>query len=233
MMTLRKAADRGHADHGWLDSFHTFSFADYYDPEQMGWGALRVINQDIVQPGHGFPPHAHRNMEIGSYVLEGELEHKDSTGTGEVIRPGDVQVMSAGSGVQHSEFNPSQKNRVHFLQIWIVPKFTGTRPAYAQKFFDASEKRGRLRLLASPDARGGSLRIGQDASVYAALVDGNERVEQEIAPDRRAYVHVARGEVTLNGQRLHAGDGVKVADETKLSFSEGNTAEILLFDLPG
>ena len=231
MLTLRKSADRGHADHGWLDSYHTFSFADYYDPEQMGWGTLRVINQDRVQPGHGFPTHAHRDMEIISYVLEGELEHKDSTGTGAVIRPGDVQLMSAGTGVQHSEFNPSPKNSVHFLQIWIVPKFTGTRPVYDQKFFDASEKRGRLRVLASPDAREGSLRIGQDASVHAALIDGNERVEHELAPGRRAYVHVARGEVTLNGRRLQGGDGAKVANETTLVFSEARNAEILLFDL--
>lgn len=231
MLKLRKSADRGHADHGWLDSHHTFSFADYYDPEQMGWGTLRVINQDIVQPGHGFPAHAHRNMEILSYVLDGELEHKDSTGTGAVIRPGDVQLMSAGTGVQHSELNPSSRNPVHFLQIWIVPKSGGTRPTYNQKFFDASEKRGRFRLLASADARAGSLPIGQDASVYAALIDGTERARHELAPGRRAYVHVARGEVTLNGVRLHAGDGVKVADETALTLSDGRNAEALLFDV--
>ena len=231
MMTLRKAAERGHAHHGWLDSYHTFSFADYYDVEQMGWGALRVINDDNVQPGQGFPTHAHRDMEIISYVLEGELEHKDSTGTGAVIRPGDVQVMSAGTGIRHSEFNPSRDNPVHFLQIWIVPKFTGAPPAYQQKFFDTAGKRGRLRLLISQDGREESLKIGQDASVYAALLDGGERVEHEITPGRRAYVHVARGEASLNGQRLRGGDGVKVADERKLSLSEGNNAEILLFDL--
>ena len=231
MLTLRKSADRGHADHGWLDSYHTFSFADYYDAEHMGWGTLRVINQDTVQPGHGFPAHAHRNMEIMSYVLEGELEHKDSTGTGAVIRPGDVQLMSAGTGVQHSEFNPSQKNPVHFLQIWIVPKFTGTRPSYSQKFFDPAEKRGRLRVLASPDGREGSLKIGQDATVYAALLDGNERVQQALAPGRRAYVHVARGEVTLNGYRLSSGDGAKIEEEATLSCSEGRNSEILLFEL--
>ena len=230
MLIVRKSTDRGHTDHGWLDSHHTFSFADYYDPEQMGWGTLRVINQDIVQPGHGFPTHAHRDMEILSYVLDGELEHKDSTGTGAVIRPGDVQLMSAGTGVQHSEFNPSRQNAVHFLQIWILPKFTGTRPTYQQTFFDPSDKRGRLRVVASPEGRDGSLRIGQDASVYAGLVDGGERIQQELSPGRRAYVHVARGEVTLNGQRLHAGDGAKVADETTLSFSEGRNAELLLFD---
>lgn len=231
MIAVRKSADRGHATLGWLDSYHTFSFADYYDPEQMGWGALRVINQDTVQPGHGFPPHAHRNMEIMSYVLDGELEHKDSTGTGAVIRPGDVQFMSAGSGVQHSEFNPSLENPVHFLQIWIVPKFTGTRPMYDQKFFDASEKRGQLRLVASTDGRDGSLKIGQDAAVYAALVNGDERVQHELVPGRRAYVHVARGEVTLNGRRLQGGDGARIADEATVSLSEGSNAEILLFDL--
>jgi redox-sensitive bicupin YhaK (pirin superfamily) len=231
MLTLRKAADRGHANHGWLDSFHTFSFADYYDPGQMGWGALRVINDDTVQPGHGFATHAHRDMEIISYVLEGELEHKDSTGTGAVIRPGDVQLMSAGSGVRHSEFNPSSEKPVHFLQIWIEPKLTGMRPNYQQKFFEPAEKRGRLRLLASQDARAGSLQIGQDAAVYAALLDGTEHAAHALAPGRRAYVHVAQGEVTLNGQRLHGGDGVKVADESMLSLSEGKNAEVLLFDL--
>ena len=231
MLTLRASAERGHASHGWLDSFHTFSFAGYFDSEQMGWGALRVINDDTVQPGHGFPTHAHRDMEIISYVLEGELEHKDSTGTGAVIRPGDVQLMSAGTGVRHSEFNPSRENPVHFLQIWIVPQLTGTPASYQQKFFDPSEKRRRLRVLASPDGRDGSLTIGQDASVYAALLDGGERLEHRIASGRRAYVHVARGEVSLNGQRLRGGDGVKVADETKLSLSEGTDAEILLFDL--
>ena len=231
MIAVRKSADRGHATLGWLDSYHTFSFADYYDPEQMGWGALRVINQDTVQPGHGFPPHTHRNMEIMSYVLDGELEHKDSTGTGAVIRPGDVQLMSAGSGVQHSEFNPSPENPVHFLQIWIVPKFTGTRPMYDQKFFDVSAKRGQLRLVASIDGRDGSLKIGQDAAVYAALVDGDERVQHELVPGRRAYVHVARGEVTLNGRRLQGGDGARIADEATVSLSEGSNAEVLLFDL--
>jgi redox-sensitive bicupin YhaK (pirin superfamily) len=231
MLTLRKSTDRGHAEHGWLDSFHTFSFADYHDREQMGWGALRVINDDTVQPGHGFPTHAHRDMEIISYVLEGELEHKDSTGTGEVIRPGDVQVMSAGTGVRHSEFNPSPENPVHFLQIWIVPKFTGSPPSYQQKSFGPAEKRGRLRLLVSQDGRDGSLKIGQDARLYAALLDDGEQVLHEIVRGRRAYAHVARGEVTLNGQRLSSGDGVKIEDEPKLTLSAGKDAEILLFDL--
>jgi redox-sensitive bicupin YhaK (pirin superfamily) len=231
MLTLRASAERGHASHGWLDSFHTFSFAGYFDSEQMGWGALRVINDDTVQPGHGFPTHAHRDMEIISYVLEGELEHKDSTGTGAVIRPGDVQLMSAGTGVRHSEFNPSRENPVHFLQIWIVPQLTGTPASYQQKFFDPSEKRRRLRVLASPDGRDGSLTIGQDASVYAALLDGEEQAEHEIARGRRAYLHVARGEVVLNGHRLRGGDGVKIADEPKLALSQGKNAEVLLFDL--
>ena len=232
MLNIRKSTDRGHANHGWLASFHTFSFADYYDRSQMGWGALRVINDDTVQPGYGFPTHSHRDMEIISYVLDGELEHKDSTGTGAVIRPGDVQLMSAGRGVQHSEFNPSRERPVHFLQIWIVPKFTGAPAGYQQTFFDPAERRGRLRLIASPDARDGSLKIGQDAAVYAALLDGEEKVQHELARERRAYVHVARGEVTLNGQRLRAGDGAKIADESILSMSEAHEAEVLLFDLP-
>jgi len=231
MLTLRKAADRGHAHHGWLESHHTFSFADYHDRAHMGWGALRVINDDTVQPGRGFPTHGHRDMEIISYVLAGELEHKDSMGTGSVIRPGDVQVMSAGTGVQHSEFNPSREKPVHFLQIWIVPKFTGAPARYQQKFFDAAEKRGRVRLIVSQDGRAGSLEIGQDANLYAALLDGAERIEHEIAPARRAYVHVARGAVKLNGQKLDAGDGAKIEDERTLALAEGRGAEVLLFDL--
>ncbi|MCI3951164.1 MAG: pirin family protein [Burkholderiales bacterium] len=232
MLTVRSATERGHAHHGWLDSHHTFSFADYYDPRHVGWSALRVINDDTVQPGHGFPTHAHRDMEIISYVLEGELAHKDSTGTGAVIRPGDVQLMSAGRGVQHSEFNPSQREPVHFLQIWIMPKVTGVPANYQQKFFDAAEKRGRLRLLVSEDGRDGSLKMWLDARLYAALLDGAEEVEHAIAEGRKAYVHVARGEVTLNGQRLGAGDGVKIEDTRVLSLSEGKNAEVLLFDLP-
>ncbi|HEX5957921.1 MAG TPA: pirin family protein [Hyphomicrobiaceae bacterium] len=232
MLTIRKAADRGHANHGWLDSFHTFSFAEYYDPRHMGFGPLRVINDDTVQGGHGFPPHPHRDMEIMSYVLEGALEHKDSTGTGAVIRPGDVQLMSAGTGVRHSEFNPSPKEPVHFLQIWIEPKFTGTKPRYQQKFFDESERRGRLRLIASPDGAEGALTIGQDTRVYAALMEGAERLGYRLVEGRRAYVHVARGEVTLNGQHLSGGDGVGIEGTTELSFADGKDAEILLFDLP-
>jgi redox-sensitive bicupin YhaK (pirin superfamily) len=232
MFTLRPSSERGHAHHGWLESRHTFSFADYYDPLHMGWGALRVINDDTVQPGYGFPTHAHRDMEIISYVLEGELAHKDSTGTGAVIRPGDVQLMSAGHGVQHSEFNPSQRNPVHFLQIWIEPKSTGVPANYQQKFFDPAEKRGRLRLLVSEDGRDGSLKMWQDARLYAALLDGSEQFEYEMAPSRRGYLHVARGEMMLNGQRLLTGDGVKIQDIRKVSLSEGKNAEVLLFDLP-
>ena len=232
MFTLRPSSERGHAHHGWLESRHTFSFADYYDPGHMGWSALRVINDDTVQPGHGFPTHSHRDMEIISYVLEGELAHKDSTGTGAVIRPGDVQLMSAGRGVQHSEFNPSQQNPVHFLQIWIEPRSTGVPANYQQKFFDPAEKRGRLRLLVSEDGRDGSLKMWQDARLYAALLDGSEQFEYEMAPGRRGYVHVARGEVMLNGQRLVTGDGVKIQDTPTVSLSEGKNAEVLLFDLP-
>ena len=232
MLTVRSATERGHAHHGWLESHHTFSFADYYDPQHMGWSALRVINDDTVQPAHGFPTHAHRDMEIISYVLEGELAHKDSTGTGAVIRPGDVQLMSAGRGVQHSEFNPSPRDPVHFLQIWIEPKFTGVAANYQQKFFDPAEKRGQLRSLVSEDGRDGSLKMWQDARLYATLLDGSEHVEYEIAPGRRGYVHVARGDVTLNGQRLGAGDGVKIQDTQTVSLSEGKNAEVLLFDLP-
>ncbi len=232
MLALRKAADRGHAQHGWLNSHHTFSFAEYFDPKEMGWSALRVINDDTVQPAEGFGAHGHRDMEIISYVLEGALAHKDSMGSGSVIRPGDVQVMSAGTGVRHSEFNHSRDELVHFLQIWIVPKFTGVKPNYQEKFFDDADKRGKLKLIVSQDGRDGSLTIVQDASVYAALLDGDERIDYTPAAGRNAYVHVARGELTLNGQSLSAGDGVKISEETALAFSNGRNAEILLFDLP-
>ena len=232
MLDLRKAADRGHAEHGWLNSHHTFSFADYYDRSQMGWSALRVINDDTVEPGQGFGAHSHRDMEIISYVLEGALEHKDSMGSGSVIRPGDVQLMSAGTGVRHSEFNHSSTEAVHFLQIWIMPKFTGTKPSYQEKRFDDGEKRGRLRLIVSPDGADGSLTIVQDARLYAGLVDGKEQIDHPIAPDRKAYVHVARGRVSLNGLELNAGDGVKVAEEALLTLSNGENADVLVFDLP-
>ena len=231
MNALRKSSERGYADHGWLKSFHTFSFAGYHDPRQMGYGALRVINEDRVAPGQGFGRHPHRDMEIISYVLDGELEHKDSMGTGSVIRPGDVQRMSAGTGVFHSEYNPSAKNSVHFLQIWIEPDELGVKPSYEQKFFASDEKRGKLRLLASPDGRDGSVSIHQDACLYAALIDGEEKVVHELASGRRAYVHVARGNVTVNGQPLGAGDALKIDGESDVVMHEGHRAEVLLFDL--
>jgi len=232
MIELRKAETRGHAQHGWLDSWHSFSFGEYYDPKQMGWGPLRVINDDTVQASGGFPPHGHNNMEIISYVLDGALAHKDSTGGSSTIRPGDVQVMSAGTGVVHSEFNASDTDTVHFLQIWITPDRTGVEPAYRERHFDEAEKRGRLRLIASPDERDGSLKIWQDAYVYAGLIDGNERIDHAIEAGRRAYVHVARGTVTLNGQQLSAGDSVKLAGKTAVQLTDGHGAEVLVFDLP-
>ena len=231
MIALRKSAERGYADHGWLKSFHTFSFANYYDPEHMGFGPLRVINEDRVDPGQGFGKHPHRDMEIISYVLDGELEHKDSIGTGSVIRPGDVQRMSAGTGVTHSEYNPSPKNPVHFLQIWIEPAERGIKPSYEQKFFSAADKRGKLRIVASPDGREGSVTINQDAYLYAALVDGPESVSHQLAEGRRAYVHVARGSATVNGRPLRAGDALKVDSESNIEIGEGRNAEVLLFDL--
>lgn len=232
MIDIRQAADRGHANHGWLDSHHTFSFGSYYDAEQMGWGALRVINDDTVAAGGGFDTHGHRDMEILSYVLEGELAHRDSMGSGSVIRPGDVQLMSAGRGVTHSEFNGSATAPVHFLQIWVMPKFTGVRPNYQEKFFDAADKRGKLRLIASPDGADGSLTIVQDTQIHAALLDGDERIAYTLPAGRRAYLHVARGSLRLNGQSLAAGDGVKIVDEAELVLDGGDDAEVLFFDLP-
>jgi len=232
MIALRKAQDRGHANHGWLDSYHSFSFADYHDPAHMGFGPLRVINEDRVQPGMGFGTHGHRDMEIISYVLEGQLEHKDSMGTGSIIAPGDVQRMSAGRGVLHSEFNPSPADPVHFLQIWIEPTITGIEPGYEQTRFAAQDKRGRLRLIASPDGAEASVTIHQDARVYAALLDGGERIVHLPAPGRRVYVHVARGVVNVNGVVLAAGDAARVTDETTVTFDRAEAAEILLFDLP-
>jgi len=232
MITLRKAEDRGHANHGWLDSYHSFSFADYYDPAHMGFGPLRVINEDRVQPGMGFGTHGHRDMEIISYVLEGQLEHKDSLGTGSIIAPGDVQRMSAGRGVLHSEFNPSPADGVHFLQIWIEPKITGIKPCYEQTRFAAEDKRGRLRLIASPDGADGSVTIHQDARVYAALLDGGDSIVHRPAPGRRVYVHAARGSVRVNGVALAAGDAARVTGETAVTLDGADAAEILLFDLP-
>ena len=231
MIEIRKAQNRGLADHGWLRSFHSFSFADYHDPDHMGFGDLRVINEDRIQPGTGFGTHGHRDMEIISYVLEGALAHKDSMGNGSTIVPGDVQRMSAGKGVLHSEFNHSKDAVTHFLQIWIEPNVTGIAPSYEQKHFDAASKRGNLRLVASPDGRDGSVTIHQDAFLYAALLDGNDRVVHRPAPGRRAYLHVARGEVTANGQALEAGDALKVVDATELTLERAKDAEVLLFDL--
>jgi len=230
MNELRRSGDRGYADHGWLRSFHTFSFADYQDPEQMGFGALRVINEDRIRPGAGFGTHGHRDMEIISYVLEGALAHKDSMGTGSTIVPGDVQRMSAGRGVMHSEFNHDPKGVTHFLQIWIEPAVRGIPPSYEQKHFAAGEKRGRLRLVASADGADGSVTIHQDARIYAGLFDGAERAEHALKKGRRAYVHVARGKISVNGIVLEAGDALKT-DAPRIVVESGEAAEVLLFDL--
>jgi len=231
MIEIRKSEDRGRADHGWLRSYHTFSFADYYDAENMGFGHLRVINEDRIQPGTGFGTHGHRDMEIISYVLEGALAHKDNMGNGSTIVPGDVQLMSAGKGVLHSEFNHARDDVTHFLQIWIEPNVSGIPPSYEQKHFDAESKRGRLQLVASPDGREGSVTIHQDAFVYAALLDGADCATHKLQPGRRAYVHVARGRVTANGQPLEAGDALKATNTPEITLKEGEGAEVLLFDL--
>jgi redox-sensitive bicupin YhaK (pirin superfamily) len=231
MTQIRRSQERGHAQHGWLDSFHSFSFADYYDPQHMGFGPLRVINEDRVEPARGFGTHGHRDMEIISYVLEGALAHQDSMGNGSVIRPGAVQRMSAGTGVRHSEYNASEKEPVHFLQIWIEPAEQGIAPGYEEKYFDAASKRGRLRLIASRDGRDGSVTIHQDAAIHAALVDGEESVEFQQVAGRRTYVHVVRGEADVNGQRLGAGDAMKLEGAQRVRVSQGQDAEILLFDL--
>jgi redox-sensitive bicupin YhaK (pirin superfamily) len=232
MITLRRATERGHANHGWLDSFHSFSFADYYDPAHMGFGPLRVINEDRVEPGMGFGTHGHRDMEIVSYVLDGELEHKDNMGTGSIIVPGDVQRMSAGKGVLHSEFNPSRERRVHFLQIWIEPAVRGIAPSYEQANVPAAAKRATLAPIAGPQGSGAAVTIHQDARLFATLLDGAERVEHPIAPGRRAYVHVARGRVRVNGTPLDAGDAAKLEGEAAVALDQGEAAEVLLFDLP-
>ncbi|MBF7141065.1 MULTISPECIES: pirin family protein [Pseudomonas] len=231
MLALRKSSDRGVADHGWLKSFHTFSFASYRNPREQGFSDLLVINDDRVAPARGFGQHPHRDMEIFSYVLEGELAHEDSLGTGSVIRPGDVQLMSAGTGVTHSEFNHSASAPVHFLQIWIVPSEQGAAPRYQQQHFTPQEKRGRLRLIISPEGAEGSLTVRQDARVYAGLFQGDERAELTLAEERYAYVHVAQGSVTLNGQVLVEGDGVRVRNERTLTLTDGQNAEVLVFDL--
>ncbi len=232
MIALRRSEERGHANYGWLDTYHTFSFADYYDARHMGFGALRVINEDFVAPGTGFPTHPHRDMEIVTYILEGALEHKDSMGNGSVIRVGDVQRMSAGTGVTHSEHNASDKEPVHLLQIWILPEFKGLKPGYEQKQFPETEKRGRLRVVASPDGREGSVTIHQDALIYATVVlETGESVTHTLEPGRRAYVHVARGKARVNGERLAAGDGARVSEETAVNIAADISAEVLLFDL--
>ena len=232
MIELRRSEDRGHANHGWLDSYHSFSFADYYDPLHMGFGPLRVINEDWISAGMGFGTHGHRDMEIITYVLEGELAHRDSMGNGSVIRPGNVQRMSAGSGVRHSEFNHSQEDTVHLLQIWIEPNVRGVDPGYEEKHFDAAEKRGRLRLIASPEGADGTVQIHQDAKVYAGLFDGEEKAELPVQAGRRVYLHVARGEILANGQALRAGDALKLQSEASLELMQGKQAEVLVFDLP-
>jgi redox-sensitive bicupin YhaK (pirin superfamily) len=232
MLELRRADERGHADHGWLESFHTFSFADYHDPAHMGFGPLRVINEDRVAAGQGFGTHGHRDMEIISYVLEGELAHKDSMGNGSVIRPGDVQRMSAGTGVRHSEYNHSKDSVTHFLQIWIEPDRTGIAPGYEEKHFPSAEKRGRLRLVASADGSEGSVVIHQDARVHAGLFDAGESATLELSAGRLGYVHLARGSLTVNGERLAAGDAVKLTGEPAIQLTDGDHAEVLVFDLP-
>jgi redox-sensitive bicupin YhaK (pirin superfamily) len=231
MLTIRKSQDRGHANHGWLDSHHSFSFANYYDPEHMGWGNLRVINEDRIAPGTGFGTHGHRDMEIISYVLEGNLAHKDSMGNVKGIPPGDVQRMSAGSGVQHSEFNHAPAQTTHFLQIWIEPNVRGIPPSYEQKAFADEEKRGKLRLVAAPDAADGAVKIHADARLYAGLFDGAERAEVQLATGRKGYVHLVRGELEVNGQALKTGDAALLDGETRVELKNGKGAEVLVFDL--
>jgi quercetin 2,3-dioxygenase len=233
MQEIRKGSDRGQADHGWLKSQHSFSFADYFDAAHVEFGALRVINEDRVQPGRGFGTHPHRDMEIVSYVLAGELQHRDSMGNGSIIRPGDVQRMSAGTGVFHSENNPSPSQPVHFLQIWIRPDRMGLQPGYEQKTFDDTEKRGRLRLVVSGDGAEGSVTVHQDARIYAGLFDGAENAQLDVKPGRRIYVHVVRGKLTVQGRPLSGGDALKLTDIARLTLSGGSDAEVLVFDLPG
>ncbi|SFN22326.1 pirin family protein [Dokdonella immobilis] len=232
MLQVHKGEDRGPAEHGWLSSRHSFSFAGYHDPAHMGFGPLRVINEDRVQPGQGFGTHAHQDMEIISYVLDGALEHKDSMGTGSVIRYGDVQRMSAGTGVQHSEFNHSNREPVHFLQIWIIPERRGIAPSYEEKHFPTESKRGRLRLIASDDGREGSVLVHQDVAIYASIVDGADRLQHALEPGRIAYLHLIRGSLSANGIALKGGDALKITDETAVVVDGGNDAEFLLFDLP-
>jgi redox-sensitive bicupin YhaK (pirin superfamily) len=231
MITVRKSSDRGHANHGWLLSYHSFSFADYYDPQEMGWGPLRVINEDRVQPGNGFPMHGHQDMEIISYILEGQLEHKDSMGNGAVIRAGEVQRISAGTGIRHSEFNPSTSAPVHFLQIWIEPERQGMAPSYEQKLFSPEEKRGRLRLVASRKGREGSITIHQDADLYDSLLSRDAHVSYRIGMGRLAYLHLVTGAVQVNGTPLSTGDGAKIELEQELAITASEDSELLLFDM--
>ncbi len=231
MMTYRASSERGYADHGWLKSFHSFSFAGYYDPAHMGFGNLRVINEDVIAPGRGFGTHGHRDMEIISYVLSGELAHKDSMGNVVGIPPGDVQRMSAGTGVQHSEFNHAEGQATHLLQIWIEPERAGIAPGYEQKSFPEAQKRGKLRLVASPDAADGSVQIHADARLYAGLFDGAESVTLALNAGRKAYVHLVRGQLDVNGRRLAAGDALALESEAQLTLANGQAAEVLVFDL--
>ena len=231
MITVLPSSERFHTEAGWLDSHHSFSFADHYDPERLGFRALRVINDDRVQPARGFGSHSHRDMEIITYVLSGELAHKDSMGNGSIIRPGEVQRMSAGTGVVHSEMNPSRTEPVHFLQIWVVPDRSGHEPGYEQKLFPDAERRGKLRVVASPDGRDGSVTIHQDALVHASLLERGERVSYSLPPTRHAWVHVARGTVDVNGQSLREGDGAAISDEDRLDLTARESSEVLLFDV--
>ncbi len=232
MLTLRRSSDRGYADHGWLKSFHSFSFADYYDPAQMGFSNLRVLNEDRIAPGTGFGTHGHRDMEIVSVVLDGALAHRDSIGNGAAILPGEVQRMSAGRGILHSEYNDSKERPTHFLQIWLEPSERGIAPGYEQKAFAGHEKRGRLRLVASPDGHEGSVSIHADAALYMGAFDGGESARLSLRPGRRAYVHLARGSAEVNGQPLQAGDALRVEGEPSIEIANGRDAELLVFDLP-
>ncbi len=231
MMLLRRSAERGHFNHGWLDTYHTFSFADYYDPDWSSFRSLRVINEDFVAPGQGFPTHSHRDMEIITVILEGKLEHKDSMGTGSVIGPGEVQRMSAGTGVRHSEFNASKKDRVHLLQIWILPAHEGRPPSYEQKSFTEAERLEKWRLLASPDGKNGAVKIDQDAKLLTAVMPSGKSLTHALAPERHAWIQVARGSVSVNGKKLGAGDGAAISEEGKLEISAQEKAEVYLFDL--
>ncbi len=231
MINVRRANERGHFDHGWLNTYHTFSFDQYYDPRYMGFRSLRVINEDFVAPGRGFPKHGHRDMEIITYILEGALKHEDSMGTGSVIQPGDVQRMSAGTGVRHSEQNASDSNRVHLLQIWILPHTIELEPSYEQKAFSEDERRGQLRLIASEDGRDASVKVHQDVSLFASILDAEQQVERSMDQQRYAWIQVARGAITVNGEKADQGDGVIVAGESSLTIGAQEPAEILLFDL--